>query len=54
MTDMERFDTVQRPVDKKVIGGRWVLRRKGPETVRARYVATEIARTKDVDNILEK
>ena len=35
--------------DLKVIDGRWVLRRNGLETVRARFGAKEIAKTQDVD-----
>ena len=50
MIGMVAFDTAQRPDDKKVIVGQWVLRRMGPETVRATCVDKEIARTGDADN----
>ena len=47
--DMKVFDIVERPDDKKVSEGRCVQRRK-VLTVRATYLANEVARTKDVDN----
>ena len=42
MIDKEVFGTD----DKKVNDGRWSPRRKEPETLRARYVAKRIAKTK--------
>ena len=45
MIDMKVIDVVKRPSGTKVTGGRWVLRRKVPDCVRARYVTKEIAST---------
>ena len=50
MIDMIDFHVAQRSTDRQVYEGRRVLRRKGPDTARARYVAKETARTKDFDN----
>ena len=45
---LEINNIVPRPIDKQVIVGIWVLKRKKSYTVRAKYAAKEIARTKDV------
>ena len=46
---VEVFQMVTEPYDKRVIEGRWALERKGPDKVRARCAARENARTKDAD-----
>ena len=50
MVHMIDFHVAQRSTDKQVYEGRRVLRRKGPDTARARFVAKETPRTKDVEN----
>ena len=59
MINVDVFETVQKPGDKNfdTVHGpdvRWVLTWKGPETMRASYVAKEIASTTGVVHLLHR
>ena len=50
LIDMIDFHVAERSTDRQVYDGRRVLRRKDRDAARARFVAKEKPRTKDVDN----